>query len=149
MSGVRLNVEVYHIARRVRGPNERTTIRVPLHRLHAPRIALILQVERIVPASTRQREELDPEPDVFDVLFSSEGSEVYLRPASAYIRPGAEADFPTVLEAARRRGETAIGWRLAAQEDEPGRRYGVRLNPSKTERIRFTDGDRIVVLAES
>jgi hypothetical protein len=85
---------------------------------------------------------------VFDSLFTSEGSEVYLKPAERYIRPGESADFYTVLEAARRRGETAIGYRIAADSHEPAKGYGVTLNPLKTERVGFARGDKVVVLAE-
>jgi hypothetical protein len=85
---------------------------------------------------------------VFDTLFSSEGSEIYLRPANLYIESGATVDFYTVLEAARRRGETAIGYRVAADAHSAERSYGVRVNPRKTDQISFTDRDRIIVLAE-
>jgi hypothetical protein len=87
--------------------------------------------------------------DVFGVLFSSEGSEVYLRPAASYVRAGAETDFYTVLEAARRKGETAIGYRLAKQAADGERRYGVQVNPAKRESLRFEEGDTIIVLAEA
>jgi voltage-gated potassium channel Kch len=87
--------------------------------------------------------------EVFGVLFSSEGSEVYLRPASSYIRAGEQADFYTVLEAARRKGETAIGYRLAALAGDGERRYGVLVNPPKGEVLRFEAGDKIIVLADS
>jgi voltage-gated potassium channel Kch len=87
--------------------------------------------------------------DVFAVLFSSVGSEVYLRPAASYIRPGASADFYTVLEAASRRGETAIGYRRGALAGRSDERYGVRVNPTKGEVLRFEEHDRIIVLAES
>jgi voltage-gated potassium channel Kch len=86
---------------------------------------------------------------VFATLFSSAGSEIYLRPAEAYIRPGAEADFYTVLEAARRRGETAIGYRIGAQSSSSEHGWGVRLNPHKEQVQRFEAGDRIIVLAEA
>jgi hypothetical protein len=85
---------------------------------------------------------------VFDILFSSTGSEVYLRPAEQYVTPGATVDFYTVLEAARRRGETAIGYRIAADSHSSERSYGVKVNPLKTERLAFSPGDRIIVLAE-
>ncbi len=85
---------------------------------------------------------------VFDALFSSEGSEIYLKPADRYIRPGAPADFYTVLEAARRRGETAIGYRIATHAHDAAHGYGVRLNPPKPERIEFSPGDKVIVLAE-
>ena len=86
--------------------------------------------------------------EVFNILFSSAGSEVYLRPAEEYIRRGVPVDFYTVLEAARRRGETAIGYRIAADAHNSERDYGVTVNPLKTDRITFAPGDRVIVLAE-
>jgi ion channel POLLUX/CASTOR len=86
--------------------------------------------------------------DVFETLFSADGSEIYLRPAELYIRAGAQVDFYTVLEAARRRGETAIGYRVAALARSSKDHYGVRVNPRKTDRVSFADGDKIIVLAE-
>ena len=58
--------------------------------------------------------------------------------------PGARSSYATVVEAALRRGECAIGYREAAQADDPGRDFGVRINPPKAERIRSArrPGDR-------
>ena len=86
--------------------------------------------------------------DVFETLFSADGSEIYLRPAELYITEGASVDFYTVLEAARRRGETAIGYRVAALARSSADHYGVRVNPLKTDSVRFAAGDKIIVLAE-
>ena len=85
---------------------------------------------------------------VFDTLFSSEGSEIYLRPAELYITPGATVDFYAVLEAARRRGETAIGYRRAADAHNADAAYGVSVNPKKSEKITFLPRDKVIVLAE-
>ena len=87
--------------------------------------------------------------DVFDELFSASGAEIYLRPASLYVKDGAEADFYTVLEAARRRGETAIGYRIDEHARSSAHSYGVTVNPTKTESRTFASGDKIIVLAES
>ncbi|WP_258052944.1 potassium transporter TrkA [Streptomyces sp. Ru73] len=84
---------------------------------------------------------------VFADLFDPEGSEIYLKPAGDYLVPGVQANFATVIEAARRRGETAIGYRLARHSDEPPS-YGVRLNPAKTAPLTLGEDDAIVVLAE-
>jgi len=85
---------------------------------------------------------------VFKVLFSSEGSEIYIRPMSDYIRLGTTVDFYTVLEAAAQRGETAIGYRLMKYADDKDRGYGVNVNPKKSEKHSFAQNDQIVVLAE-
>ncbi len=86
---------------------------------------------------------------LFADLFDPEGSEIYLKPVAGYVRPGEAVDFYSVVEAAKRRGEVAMGYRIAAHLKDPERAYGVRLNPKKGERVTFAPEDRIVVLAES
>ena len=86
--------------------------------------------------------------EVFSTLFSSAGSEVYLRPAELYVSVGAPLDFYTVLESAARKGETAIGYRVAALTRSADDAYGVRINPTKSEAITFAAGDKVIVLAE-
>ncbi|WP_067185619.1 CASTOR/POLLUX-related putative ion channel [Microtetraspora niveoalba] len=85
--------------------------------------------------------------DVFGYLFDSKGSELYPRPAEDYVTPGEPVRFATVIESARRRGETAIGYRLASAVNEPPR-YGVVLNPDKDRPVAFAPGDAVIVLAE-
>lgn len=85
---------------------------------------------------------------VFKVLFSSEGSEIYIRPMTDYIKLGSTVDFYTVLEAAAQKGETAIGYRLMQHADDKSRGYGVNVNPKKSEKHTFAEHDKIVVLAE-
>jgi voltage-gated potassium channel Kch len=86
---------------------------------------------------------------VFRVLFSAEGSEIYIRPMTDYIRLGSTVDFYTVLEAAAERGETAIGYRLMKHADDKDHGYGVNVNPKKSEKHSFAENDMIVVLAEN
>jgi voltage-gated potassium channel Kch len=86
--------------------------------------------------------------DVFDELFSSSGAEIYLRPSHLYVPEGVEADFYTVLEAARRRGETAIGYRIEADSRSSERAYGVTVNPTKSVKRAFGPGDKVIVLSE-
>jgi hypothetical protein len=85
---------------------------------------------------------------VFGALFSPEGSEIHLKPAGSYVRAGAEANFATVVEAGRRRGETAIGYRLSRDVRRPPL-YGVNLNPDKTLPLALGADDQVIVLAES
>ncbi len=85
---------------------------------------------------------------VFDELFSSRGSEIYLNPVDHYVTPGAPVDFYAVLEAARRRGETAIGYRVAADARNSARGYGVTVNPVKTAARSYAAGDKVIVLAQ-
>jgi len=85
---------------------------------------------------------------VFDDLFDEEGSEVYLKAAGDYVRLNEPVDFYTVVESARRRGQVAFGYRVLALADNPGKSYGVVINPDKAATVTFTDEDKIVVLAD-
>jgi len=81
-------------------------------------------------------------------LFNAEGSEIYIRPIQDYIKTDRMVDFYTLSESAARRGETAIGYRQMVFKEDATRGYGVKLNPKKTEKVRFGASDMIVVLAE-
>ncbi|MFC9293808.1 NAD-binding lipoprotein [Streptomyces sp. NPDC057011] len=83
---------------------------------------------------------------LFEELFRAEGSELYLKPVTHYVAAGRDVTFATAVESARRRRECAIGYRLRA-EAATAPAYGVRINPDKRERIRFTEGDWLIVLA--
>jgi voltage-gated potassium channel Kch len=86
--------------------------------------------------------------DVFTDIFDPEGSEIYLKPASDYVATGEPVNFYTVVEAARRRRETAIGYRIAAEADDAGKTYGVHTNPKKPEMVTFAPEDKVIVIAE-
>jgi voltage-gated potassium channel Kch len=85
---------------------------------------------------------------VFADLFDPEGSEIYLKPATYYVESGKPVNFYTVVEAAKRRGETALGYRLLAQANDASKAYGVVLNPDKSVPVTFAEQDRIIVLSE-
>ncbi|MFC4056303.1 hypothetical protein ACFOY4_42025 [Actinomadura syzygii] len=84
---------------------------------------------------------------VFADLLDPTGSEIYLKPASDYLKPGTPANFATVIEAARRRGETALGYRLRTSFHTPPS-YGVVHNLDKSALLNFSAADRVIVLAE-
>ncbi|UOB08721.1 NAD-binding protein [Streptomyces sp. HP-A2021] len=85
---------------------------------------------------------------VFEELFSADGTGVRLRPATDYVLPGCETSFATVVAAARHRGECAIGYRSHDDSStSPG--YGVRINPPKAERRRWSVQDAVVVVGEN
>jgi ion channel POLLUX/CASTOR len=86
---------------------------------------------------------------VFDDLFDADGAEIYLKPVTDYVSVNESVNFYTVLESAKRRNETAIGYRLVAQADDAEKGYGVRVNPPKSVNISFSANDKVIVLAES
>jgi voltage-gated potassium channel Kch len=84
---------------------------------------------------------------VFKELLGAEGSEIYLRPAEWYVEPGENVSWATVVAGAARRSETAIGLKSALLA-EPGMKFGVVVNPPKSQTYRIGPGDAVVVLAE-
>lgn len=86
--------------------------------------------------------------ELFEQLFAVGGPQIYLRPATAYVRTGEPVSFATVIEAARRVGETAIGFRVAAHARDAERNFGIRINPAKSATVEFAADDAVVVLAQ-
>jgi hypothetical protein len=85
---------------------------------------------------------------VFADLFDPEGSEIYLKPAGEYVKLGEALNFYTVVEAARRRGEVALGYKVQTDANNAAQAHTVVVNPDKSNPITFVPGDRIIVLAE-
>jgi voltage-gated potassium channel Kch len=107
----------------------------------------VIVSDRVLSLMLTQLSENENLAAVFKELFAAEGSEIYLRPAGDYVQLDREITFATVVEAARRRGEVAIGFRLKQGEDDPSD-AGFDINPAKSARVSFDSDDRVIVLAE-
>lgn len=86
--------------------------------------------------------------EVFADILSPEGSEIYLKPVGDYVETGVAVNFYTVVEAARRRGETALGYRIVSESKDTDKFYGVHTNPKKSETVVFSAKDKIIVISE-
>jgi hypothetical protein len=87
--------------------------------------------------------------DVFQDIFDPEGAEIYLKPIGDYVETGHPVNFYTVVAAASRRGETTLGYRLAAEANDAGKAYGVHTNPKKSASVVFAPNDKLIVVAEN
>lgn len=85
---------------------------------------------------------------VFTDLFDSDGTEIYLKPAADYVRPGAAVTYATVVESARRYGQVAIGYRIRSEAGDARQSYGVHVNPRKSASVTLTAEDKVIVLAQ-
>jgi K+/H+ antiporter YhaU regulatory subunit KhtT len=85
---------------------------------------------------------------VYDELFRSEGSEIYLKPASRYITVRKDVDFYNIVANAAELNETVIGYRISAQSEDSDSNFGVRINPNKSSRITLNEEDFVIVLSE-
>ena len=86
--------------------------------------------------------------DVFTDIFDPEGAEIYLKPIDDYVATAQPVNFYTVTEAARRRGETVLGYRIEAESNDSTKAYGVHTNPKKSEKVTFAPKDKVIVIAE-
>ncbi len=86
---------------------------------------------------------------VFADLFDADGSEICFMPASNYVKPGSTLNFYTAAEAAKRRGQVAIGYRVHAQAGDAAHDFGVVINPAKSAPLNFGPQDQIIVLART
>ncbi len=85
---------------------------------------------------------------VFQDLFDADGSEIYMKPAQNYIKKGAKVNFYTVVEAARRKNEIVIGYKIQSQQHDSTKSFGIYTNPKKTTEVCFEADDMLIVIAE-
>ncbi len=85
---------------------------------------------------------------VFWDLFDPDGSEIYLKPVSGYVKPGTPVNFYTVAKSASELSEVAIGYRITALRNDAANSYGIVINPPKSDCTVFEEDDMVIVLAE-
>ena len=82
---------------------------------------------------------------IFNVLLSDEGSEIYIKPALDYVHPGQEIDMYTATAAALQRGHLFLGYKKLEADGQ----YKILVNPPKSRFVRFNREDYFIVLAEN
>lgn len=85
---------------------------------------------------------------VFDNLFSADGSEMYIHPVSDYVKVGEEVNLYTVVEAVLQKGETFVGYKVGEFSNCASKNYGIVMNPSKSKKYTFRANDKIIVVAD-
>ncbi|MCL4417549.1 MAG: NAD-binding protein [Actinobacteria bacterium] len=96
-------------------------------------------------AQLSENEFLNP---VFEDLLSDYGSEIYLKNIKNYVVTDVEMNFYTVIEAASRKNDVAIGYKIASEESVENKNFGIYINPNKSSMIKFSDKDNLIVLSE-
>jgi ion channel POLLUX/CASTOR len=85
---------------------------------------------------------------VLNGMLDAAGSELYCKPVERYCDPATPVTFAQIVEAARRRGEIALGYRLIRDRGVAARRFGVTLNPPRSRALQLEPGDLVITLAE-
>jgi voltage-gated potassium channel Kch len=104
------------------------------------------QIISLMLAQISENKHLGP---IFEDILDADGSELYIKPITNYIDVTNPINFYTLVEAARQRGEVAIGYRISKQARDAGLSYGVHLNPDKSPAVTFCDQDSLIVVAQS
>jgi hypothetical protein len=81
-------------------------------------------------------------------LTDPEGNHLQLKPAEDYVVLGSPVNFYTVVESAKRCGHLVLGYCVETEAQDASQEFGVRLNPKKSARITFVQGDRLIVVAK-
>ncbi|PKM60352.1 MAG: potassium transporter TrkA [Firmicutes bacterium HGW-Firmicutes-4] len=85
---------------------------------------------------------------IFEDLFDADGSELYIKKASKYIKPDSTVNYYTLVEAARRKNEIVIGYVIAAEQKDAQKDYGIYINPDKSAQVSLSEKDGLIVIAE-
>ncbi len=86
---------------------------------------------------------------VYDDLFSEDGSEIYLKPATLYFSDfPAKVTYADMIRIAQAREEVCLGVKLKESERDMEQNFGVKLIPEKDVEYTLNEEDSLVVLAE-
>lgn len=129
--------------------DRRFTITSEMRRSNNQRLAMQARVEDFVIGSNivnllmtqiAENRELTA---LFEDILDEEGSEIYMKPASEYVKTGIPVDFYTVTESAARKGHIAIGYKKIR-----GGVTEIVTNPLKSEQTVYEKEDYMIVIAE-
>jgi len=94
--------------------------------------------------------QLSENPELLPILVDlcdADGSEIYLKNVSLYVTPGS-MNYATLVEAARRRGEIAIGYRRVVDASNKKANFGITLNAQKNAVFEVDPADQLIVVAD-
>ena len=84
---------------------------------------------------------------VFEDLFDAQGAALNVKPIEHYTAVGKEIAYGELVAMAAAHGESAIGYRVAAEAANDGS-TGVRMNPTKDSKFKPAKGDALIVIGE-
>ena len=90
--------------------------------------------------------------DVYDDLFQSEGSELYIKPASYYFdfkdNETITIPYGECVQAARLRNEVILGIQIHSDQKNKDNMFGIALIPNKKDEFTLSKQDGLIALAE-
>jgi hypothetical protein len=84
---------------------------------------------------------------VYADLMNANANEIYLKPAGQFARNLAACTFSDILRGSIRRGEIAIGLKIAADATDGSKNFGIRVNPPKDAPLSLAENDEVIVIS--
>ncbi|MCB1193245.1 MAG: ion transporter [Leptospiraceae bacterium] len=85
---------------------------------------------------------------IYEILFDDKGSEIYLKPAKDYLELNKEYSIYEVSNAVNQVSELFIGYKIHELNGISRLRRGIDINPSKSQKVKFGENDKVIVVAE-
>lgn len=85
---------------------------------------------------------------IIEDLLDAEGSEIYFKPAIAYVKENQACTFYQITKLASEFNQVALGYRKMSLSNDSEANYGIIINPNKSDEISFSKEDMLIVLAE-
>ncbi len=82
--------------------------------------------------------------DILNDLISYDGSAIYMKPISRYIKTGSPVNYNTLGASAARYNEIAIGYKKCSENGS----FAIVINPHSREKLTFSEGDDLIVIAD-
>jgi len=87
--------------------------------------------------------------ELYDDLFSEDGSEIYVKSADLYFSEFPQTvRFGDLIGLAAKRDEICLGIRIESMSKDANSNFGIRLNLPKEEKVLISEDDFLVVLSE-
>ena len=109
---------------------------------------VIISDQLIALALSQMAENKDIAP-IFVELLTGTHVEISIKPVGDYIRFDNPVNYYTIIAAAERKGETAIGYRLLSEAAQAEHSFGMHINPDKSVPIIFSNQDQVVVISNA
>ena len=79
----------------------------------------------------------------FTTMLTSDGSELYMKPAKNYVKLHQEMNFYELTEITKQKNEILLGYKKMVNGQ-----MQMTVGPTKKDRISFTEEDYLIVIAE-
>ena len=130
--------------------NKKISITTEMHHAENQKLAACAHVDDFVIGSDfsslimAQISECNALSPIIDDLLDETGSELYIKPASNYVKPNTPVNLFTLSKSAAKKGEIFIGYRLSKDDIKD-----VKINPPKDSIVVFEENDHVIVIADN